>query len=67
MDDHVRLGMALITVTGYPCSGKSKRAQQLKEYLESKLADPEYHGPTLKVVLLSDDVLNLSRSVYDGI
>lgn len=70
MDDHVRLrsrGMALITVTGYPCSGKSKRAQQLKDHLESKLIDPEYRGPTLKVVLLSDDNLNLSRSVYDGI
>jgi len=59
--------MALITITGYPSSGKSRRAQQLKEYLESKLADPEYHGPTLKVVVLSDDDLNLSRSVYDGI
>jgi hypothetical protein len=59
--------MALITITGYPCSGKSKRTQQLKEYVESKLADQEYRGPTLKVVLLSDDNLNLSRSVYDGI
>ena len=58
--------MALITITGYPSSGKSKRAQQLKEYLEGKLADPEYHGPTLKVVVLSDDNLNLARSVYDG-
>ena len=71
MVDHVqlrsRLSMALITITGYPCSGKSKRVQQLKEYLESKLADSEYRGPTLKVVLLSDDNLNLSRSVYDGI
>ena len=60
-------GMALVTITGYPSSGKSRRAQQLKEYLESKLADSEYRGPTLKVVVLSDDGLNLSRSVYDGI
>jgi protein KTI12 len=69
MDDHVQLrpSMALITITGYPCSGKSKRAQQLKEYLESKLAGPECHDPTLNVVVLSDDNLNLSRSVYDGI
>lgn len=69
MGDHVlirSLNMALITITGYPCSGKSKRAQQLKEYLESKLANPEYGGPTLKVVVLSDDNLNLSRGVYDG-
>lgn len=59
--------MALITVTGYPSSGKSKRAQQLKEYLEARLAGSEYHGPSLKVVVLSDDSLSLSRSVYDGI
>lgn len=59
--------MALITITGYPSSGKSRRAQQLKEYLESRLVDPEYHGPTVKVIVLSDDSLNLARSVYDGI
>jgi len=59
--------MALITVTGYPSSGKSRRAQQLKEYLENRLTDPEYHGPSVKVVVLSDDNLNLARSVYDGI
>ena len=59
--------MALITITGYPSSGKTRRAQQLKQYLESKLAGQEYRGPTLKVVVLSDDDLNLSRSVYDGI
>jgi len=59
--------MALITITGYPSSGKSRRAQQLKEYLESRLADPEYRGPTLKVVVLSDDNLDITRSVYDGI
>jgi protein KTI12 len=59
--------MALITITGYPSSGKSKRAQQLKEYFENRLTDPEYQGPTLKVVILSDDNLNLTRNVYDGI
>jgi len=59
--------MALITITGYPSSGKSRRAQQLREYFENRLADPEYHGPTLKVVVLSDDNLDIARSVYDGI
>lgn len=59
--------MALITITGYPSSGKSKRAQQLKGYLEARLAGSEYHGPSLKVVVLSDDSLNLARSIYDGI
>lgn len=59
--------MALITITGYPSSGKSRRVQQLRDHLENKLVDPGYHGPTLKVVVLSDDGLNLARSVYDGI
>ena len=58
--------MALITVSGYPCSGKSRRTQQLKTYLEHRLADPSYDGPRLRVSVLSDDVLNIDRSVYDG-
>jgi protein KTI12 len=58
--------MALITITGFPCSGKSKRAEQLKSQLESRIADPNYDGPNLKVVVLSDDSLNLSRTVYNG-
>ena len=59
--------MALVTFSGYPCSGKTRRATQLKDYLESRLADPSYNGPLLKVIVLSDDTLNISRSSYDGI
>jgi protein KTI12 len=59
--------MALITITGYPSSGKSSRAQQLKLYLESRIADPSYDGPTLKVSVVSDDSLNISRDVYNGV
>jgi protein KTI12 len=58
--------MALITVTGYPCSGKSTRGQQVAAYLERRFADPSYEGPRLRVLVLSDDILNISRSVYDG-
>jgi len=58
--------MALITFTGYPCSGKSQRASQLKSYLESRFQSLEYEGPQLKVVLISDDTLNLSRNAYNG-
>ncbi|KAI6043387.1 chromatin associated protein KTI12 [Pisolithus marmoratus] len=57
--------MALITISGYPCSGKSQRAAQLKRHLESRLADPSYTGPSLSVVLLSDDTLNIDRSSYN--
>ncbi|KAI5983069.1 chromatin associated protein KTI12 [Pisolithus albus] len=57
--------MALITISGYPSSGKSRRAAQLKRHLESRLADPSYTGPSLSVVLLSDDTLNIDRSSYN--
>ncbi|KAI5987325.1 chromatin associated protein KTI12 [Pisolithus marmoratus] len=57
--------MALITISGYLCSGKSRRAAQLKRHLESRLADPSYTGPSLSVVLLSDDTLNIDRSSYN--
>lgn len=58
--------MALITISGYPCSGKSTRANQLKDAFEQQLANPSYNGPVKKVVLVSDDLLNLSRQAYDG-
>lgn len=58
--------MALITISGYPCSGKSTRANQLKDAFEQQLADLSYNGPVKKVVLVSDDLLNLSRQAYDG-
>ncbi|KAF8553683.1 chromatin associated protein KTI12 [Imleria badia] len=57
--------MALITISGYPCAGKSRRATQLKDHLEQRLADPAYTGPSLTVTLLSDDTLNIPRSAYD--
>lgn len=47
--------MALITITGYPSAGKSTRAAQLREYLSL----------SLPVSVLSDESLNIPRSVYD--
>ena len=58
--------MALITISGYPCVGKSRRATQLKDHLEQRLSDPLYTGPSLSVTLLSDDTLNIPRAAYDG-
>ncbi|KDQ55858.1 hypothetical protein JAAARDRAFT_79772 [Jaapia argillacea MUCL 33604] len=58
--------MAFITISGYPSSGKSKRAEQIKAALEQRLQDPSYTGPKLKVSILSDDTLNLDRAVYDS-
>lgn len=61
------MNMALITISGYPCSGKSRRAQQLKSALESRLQDPNYAGPQLHVSILSDESLNISRDAYKGV
>ena len=53
--------MALLTITGYPCSGKTRRVEQLKAFFASQLgAEPAY-----KIVHLSDDALHVPRSVYD--
>ncbi|PAV18807.1 chromatin associated KTI12 [Pyrrhoderma noxium] len=57
--------MALVTITGYPSSGKSGRVEQIKRYLEKKLEEPGYEGMKYKVVVLSDDGLGIKRGVYD--
>ena len=57
--------MALITISGYPCSGKTTRALQIKHLLVDFLKDPTYNGPLRSVELISDDHLNLNRAVYD--
>ncbi|KAK6905148.1 protein KTI12 [Kwoniella mangroviensis CBS 10435] len=57
--------MALVTISGFPCSGKTTRAKQLKEYFESRLSSPEYDGPELTVVIVDDDISHVPRSSYD--
>ncbi|KAF7376072.1 hypothetical protein MSAN_00022000 [Mycena sanguinolenta] len=51
--------MALVTFSGYPASGKSTRAAQLKSQLDQILPDH------LSVVVVSDESLNIPPSVYD--
>lgn len=58
--------MALVTIVGYPCSGKSTRTAQLAKAFETHLSDPTYTGPRLNVVIVSDESSHVSRSVYDG-
>ncbi|KAG6816965.1 hypothetical protein H0H87_001279 [Tephrocybe sp. NHM501043] len=57
--------MALVTISGFPCSGKTKRAEQIRSGLEDHLKNDNYQGPISKITVLSDDVLSLDRSVYD--
>ncbi|KIK37903.1 hypothetical protein CY34DRAFT_15378 [Suillus luteus UH-Slu-Lm8-n1] len=51
--------MALITISGYPSSGKSTRAAQMHDFFSS---DP---SPQLKVKVISDDDLAIDRTSYD--
>ncbi|KAJ6499385.1 chromatin associated protein KTI12 [Mycena sanguinolenta] len=51
--------MALVTFSGYPASGKSTRAAQLKLQLDHILPDH------LSAVVVSDESLNIPPSVYD--
>ncbi|KAH9942441.1 chromatin associated protein KTI12 [Epithele typhae] len=48
--------MALVTVCG----------SLLRSHFQARLQDSTYEGPPLKIVVVSDDNLNLSREVYDG-
>lgn len=53
---------------GYPSAGKTTRALQLKEYCEAKIADAagnsDARASRLKVHLINDQTLGVSRSVY---
>ena len=58
--------MALITVTGYPCSGKSTRTEQFRAFLQKKISDEDYSGPLKSIEVISDEKLGISRCSYDG-
>jgi len=58
--------MALITVVGFPCSGKSSRTAELSEFLLRKISTEEYTGPIKRVEVISDHSLAISPSVYNG-
>ena len=51
--------MSLITISGFPCSGKSTRAAEIKTLLERRL-------PGLPVLIISDETQNITKLAYDG-
>ncbi|GAB1524682.1 kti12, chromatin associated [Rhizoctonia solani] len=59
--------MALVTLSGFPSSGKTRRAEQLKAYLEQKLQENSENEETKgwRVSVLSDELLSIPRSSYD--
>lgn len=58
--------MALITVVGFPCAGKSSRAAELRDYLLGKVLTEEYTGPIKNIHIISDHSLGIPPSVYNG-
>ena len=52
-----RHNMALITISGFPSSGKSTRATQIQNFILNK-------DPLLNVSIISDHLLGLSPSEY---
>lgn len=58
--------MALVTFTGFPASGKTTRARELEGFLQAKLAAAPPALARLKVIVVSDEGLELSREAYDG-
>ncbi|KAM7200252.1 Chromatin associated protein KTI12 [Rhypophila sp. PSN 637] len=59
--------MPLIIITGLPCSGKSTRAKQLHDYLESRITETAASSstPKYRLHLISDQTQSISRTVYD--
>jgi protein KTI12 len=56
----------LVLISGYPSAGKTTRAGQLKEYFESTIASASADSRVsrLKVHLINDQTLGVSRNVY---
>ena len=58
--------MALVTIVGYPCSGKSRIARLLADDFDLRLKTAEYEGPALEIAVVDDDSSHVPRSAYDG-
>ena len=57
--------MALITISAFPSSGKSRRATQIYDFLSTTLSSSS-SSPQLKVKVISDDDVGVDRASYDG-
>ncbi|KAK6329713.1 hypothetical protein TWF696_003580 [Orbilia brochopaga] len=59
--------MPLIMMSGFPASGKTTRANQIKDFFESKISElspTDTRIARLKVHIVSDESLGLSTEVY---
>lgn len=62
--------MALVTISGYPCSGKSTRAHEIARDFERRIAESSAASgstaPKYSVVVVDDDGCHVTRAAYDG-
>ncbi|KAI9840610.1 MAG: hypothetical protein M1837_001506 [Sclerophora amabilis] len=61
--------LQLLLISGYPMSGKTRRAKQIEEHFANRISTLTSSQPSprlsrLKVHYVSDDTLSLSRDVY---
>lgn len=54
--------MALVIVTGLPCSGRTTRAMEMQRAFESRLAETPNLG---RVVRVSDDDVHTEKQAFD--
>lgn len=55
--------MPLIVLTGYPSSGKSRRADQIKHYLLERLQN---ENKNMRIHHIHDASLNVTKDAYRG-
>ena len=59
--------MVLLTISGFPSSGKTTRARELAAFFDTKIAASDVPAiKRLKVAVINDESLNLSKTAYDG-
>lgn len=55
--------MPLIVLTGYPCSGKTQRAKEIEQYLLDRLKN---ENKSMRIHIINDESLNISKDAYKG-
>lgn len=59
--------MAMVTISGFPSSGKSTRALELSKFFSQKIQESTLPSiKKLKILIINDESLNISKSSYDG-
>lgn len=55
--------MPLIIITGFPSSGKTQRANEIKEFLSKRL---EQENKSFRIHVINDESLHIAKDAYNG-